>query len=119
MSREKKPPRDPNSAVAYLRDSSISPREEGNSFDTQLRVIVKGAEQNGVVLTDIYKERGCSGALRTRPVLEKMLSDLIDGESTVGTVLIASKTRLMRNAREFEALVRCLGSAGVVVISVE
>lgn len=119
MSRNKKPTRDPNAAVGYLRTSTISPALKRENLRGQLRVIKKRATTNGLVLTDVYTEGGSGGSVRSRPVLEQMLDDVVREDSTVSIILIEAKTRLARNAAEFEVLERYLGMAGVVVVAAE
>lgn len=85
-------------AVGYTRVSTDEQAREGVSLENQENKIRAYAESQEWELVKIYREEGYSGKVINRPELNKMLSDIKEGD--IDTVLVYKVDRLTRKQKD-------------------
>lgn len=82
--------------VIYARVSTEEQAKEGQSIDAQEKLCRRYANENGIVVVDVFKDEGKSGSNTNRPALRSML-DRIGNEKDIECVLVLDTDRLARN----------------------
>lgn len=97
----------------YARVSSEEQRE-GQTIDSQIAELERFARDKGWECVDVYKDDGWSGALLSRPELDRLRDDARDGRFQA--VLINDVDRLARNVMHLGIIKRDLERHGVRVV---
>lgn len=85
-------------AVAYVRVSTTEQAEQGYSIDAQIQTIKDYCQKSGLVLTQVYADKGISGkSLKKRVQLQQLLSDA--KQSKFDRVIVWKNSRLARNVK--------------------
>ena len=107
--------RRPTEAVAYVRVASPAQADWPESSNYQLALCKRYAQDRGLTIKHIYMDVGASGICPNRPGLERMLSDLCEGD--VDSVVSADELRLARNAELLSVLLRWFARVGIGVFT--
>ena len=86
----------PGVAVIYARYSSHSQKDV--SIDDQVKACQKFAEQNGLLISDVYADRAISGKTDRRPAFQRMMKDAACGKFLY--VIAWKSNRIGRNMLE-------------------
>ena len=103
-------------AYGYLRVSGPG-QVKGDGLVRQEKAIRKYAESNGIEIVKLYKEKGVSGDLASRPVLANMLVDLEENAQGISSVIIDKLDRLARDLLVQEAIIKKFRESGTDLIS--
>ncbi len=103
-----------NLRVALYARVSSEEQREGQTIDSQVVELERFAEQNGWLVTGVYKDEGWSGSILGRPELDGLRDDAARGLFTA--VLINDVDRLARDVTHLGVLKRDLERQGVQVI---
>ncbi|MBN2196786.1 MAG: recombinase family protein [Polyangiaceae bacterium] len=104
--------------VSYLRVSTAEQAERELSLTAQRRAVGDFAGRHGAVIDREYVEPGASGTDRHRPVLTRLLGDVLQPTSTVGTIVVHHTSRFARDATYARVAKSKLRDVGVRVLSV-
>lgn len=124
MAKSGKAPRSPTSKMRcaiYTRKSSEEGLEQAfNSLDAQREacaVFVLSQKHEGwVVLSTLYDDGGFSGGTMDRPALQRLLSDIREGQ--VDVVVVYKIDRLTRSLFDFAKIVEAFDARGVSFVSI-
>lgn len=105
-------------AVAYIRVSSLKQVDEGNSLETQEKQVKAFAQSQGYVLAHIFREEGQSAKTDRRPVLLQMLKHCASKKAAVNVVIIPKIDRLARNVMDYANIKMRLQKHGVRIDSI-
>ena len=106
-------------AVAYARVSA-SGSTQPNKFITAQLVAIRGyAHACAYELVEEYVDLGVTGIDDDRPAFTAMIERLLNAESNIGTLIVESSSRFMRNPNEAEFLTEKLRKAGISVVAVK
>jgi site-specific DNA recombinase len=100
-------------AAIYARVSSEEQRE-GQTIDSQIAELRRFAEGKGWALAGVYKDEGWSGALLSRPALDRLRDDA--ARNLFDLVLLNDVDRLARDVAHLGIVKRDLERRGVRVI---
>jgi DNA invertase Pin-like site-specific DNA recombinase len=103
-------------AAIYARVSSAE-QVEGTSLDGQRRECAAEVERRGWALHDEYVDEGVSGALESRPQLDRLLADVQTG--VVQAVVVAKTDRLARDELVRLLIMRELRKAGALFVALD
>src|SRR6056297_1718801 len=105
----------PNPKIAaYVRVSRIKQSE--TSLDTQLDEIQRFADTNGLVISDVYKDKVTASGKLERPNFSKMIEKAFQGKYNL--ILVYKQDRFHRDNVEEQQLLRQLEAKQIYVISV-
>ncbi len=98
----------------YTRVSTESQYEDGRSLDWQKFELIKYAEKNNLVITDIYIEKGISGEeLNTRPEINRLLNDI--KSKRIDNLLIFKIDRLGRKTEVCSAIAKIIKKSNCLI----
>lgn len=100
-------------AHAYIRVSTLSQADHGQSLPAQEERIRTWCEANGYVLAGIHVDRGLSGGRFDRPGLQEALAAVQRGDALV----VNSLSRLARSTRDTLAIAEDLEYKGADLVS--
>src|SRR2546423_8439059 len=100
-------------AAIYARVSSEEQRE-GQTIDSQVAELERFAGEKGWVLAGIYKDEGWSGALLSRPALDRLRDDA--ARKRFDLVLLNDVDRLARDVAHLGIVKRDLERSGLRVV---
>jgi len=103
-------------AYGYLRVSGKG-QVKAEGLGMQETAIREYAKANGIEIVQIFKEKGVSGTLESRPALAELLVTLEQNGHGVKTVLIQKIDRLSRDLMVQEGIIRDLKKNGFDLIS--
>lgn len=106
-------------AALYIRVSTTEQAQHGYSLEAQESILRSYAAQNGMVVYDLYADRGKSAnkALNKRTELLRMLRDAESRK--FDCILFKDITRWSRNSAQYYAVQDRLDKAGVYWLAVE
>ena len=105
-------------AIAYTRVSSQRQVDEGNSLETQRKMILEYARRNGYIVTKFFVEEGESAKTADRTQLQAMLRYALEHRNEIGTLIIYKTDRLSRSIRDYYKIKECLEVCGIRICSV-
>jgi site-specific DNA recombinase len=105
----------PGRAAVYSRVSTDDQAEFGYSLAEQERRCRELAEREGWHIGEVYVEAGVSGALASRPELDRLMGAVADGKTDV--LIVVDLSRLARDAGIMRDILRVLDAAGVRVVA--
>src|SRR5205823_927304 len=97
----------------YARVSSEEQRE-GQTIDSQIAELERFAREKGWALAGVYKDEGWSGALLSRPALDRLRDDA--ARKLCDLVLLNDVDRLARDVAHLGIVKRDLERSGVRVV---
>lgn len=97
----------------YARVSSEEQRE-GQTIDSQIAELERFAREKGWLLIDVYRDEGWSGALLSRPALDRLRDDA--ARKRFDIVLLNDVDRLARDVAHLGIVKRDLERCGVRVV---
>lgn len=100
-------------AAIYARVSSEEQRE-GQTIDSQIAELERFARDKGWLIVDIYKDEGWSGALLSRPALDRLRDEA--ARKRFDLVLLNDVDRLARDVTHLGIIKRDLERSGVRVV---
>lgn len=100
--------------VIYARYSGDRQRE--TSIDDQVRNCTRCAERENIMITHDYHDKAISGAVRSRPGYQEMLSDAAGGAFDV--LIVDDLSRLSRDDYEMKGVLRKFTWQGIRIIGV-
>ena len=98
-------------AVAYCRTACGAQGDRLSGLHAQTDAIGRHAKENGLTVSETYKDVGVSGATLNRPKLRKLIADCRAGK--VGTVLTQDPDRLSRDLPQLLAILHVFKAEGV------
>jgi len=104
-------------AYGYIRVSGKG-QVKGDGFTRQEKAIRDYAEEHGVQLVKIFREKGVSGTLADRPALAELIVDLEENGHGIKTVIVERLDRLARDLMIQETIIQDLREIEVDLISV-
>jgi site-specific DNA recombinase len=103
-------------AVGYVRVSTTSQAEKGESLKTQQIAIKDFCNKEGIDLLEIYRDEGIpGGTVKGRPALLRLLDEM----NGVDSIIVHRLSRLGRSARELLNNVHRLNKAGLQVFFIK
>ncbi len=103
--------------AGYIRVSTQSQAEEGESLSTQRKHIEAHAVSKGRELVKVYEDAGVSGSkAANRPGLNQLMNDCRTG--FYQQVIITKLSRLARNTRDFLSIRDELKTCGTNIVSI-
>jgi len=104
----------PMKYVLYARKSSESDEKQALSIDSQVKEMLRIAEQDGLEIIDIRRESHSAKDSGQRPVFNEILADLRNGR--FNGILTWAPDRLSRNAGDLGSLVDLMDQKQLVQI---
>lgn len=104
------------SAIGYIRVSTVEQAEQGYSLEDQQRRIRAYCDAREIVLVAILADEGVSGASDTRPGLKGVLAVLQDGYAEA--LVVTKLDRLSRSAASMLRITEELEASGIAIISI-
>ncbi len=104
--------------VSYLRVSTSEQAERDLSLPAQRRAIEEYAVRNHQAIAREYVEEGRSGTHMNRKAFRRMLEDVFQRGSDIGTIVVHHTSRFTRNSTEARVVKEKLRKNGVRVASV-
>lgn len=106
-----------NTAVIYLRVSTLGQAVDGYGLDAQLDACRKYAKGQGLTVAEVHRDEGVSGtkAAHERPGLTAALASLTEGD----VLVMARLDRLARDLATQEAIFAAAWSSGASVHSAD
>ncbi len=104
-------------AIGYIRVSGKG-QLKGDGFARQIKAIKGCAKKKSYELVKIYKEKGVSGTLKSRPALSNMIMDISKANSDIDLILIERVDRLARDLMIQENIINDIKKQDVHLISV-
>lgn len=105
-------------AVAYIRVSSLRQVEEGGSLESQTKLVNGHVETHRYKLLRLFTEQGESAKTDQRPALQEMLRFCRDRKSAVRVVIVPKIDRLARNVTDYTNLKLQLSRLGIRLESI-
>ena len=94
-----------NKAFGYIRVSGKG-QIKGDGFMRQEKAIHDYAQQNGLEITKVYREKGVSGTLANRPSLLELIVDLEKNGHGIKMVVVEKLDRLARDLMIQETIIQ-------------
>ena len=98
-----------NRAASYTR---VSPDSQ-QSVMAQLESIRRAADEHGLTIAQEYEDEGDAGATDDRPGFQRMISDALSPERSVGTIIVYDFARFSESASDLIRYRDRLEEAGV------
>ena len=108
----------PGMNVGYVRVSAVTD-DMADHVEAQKTAIQRFVEDRGGVVVRWYVDEDITGEGLDGPTLQRMLTDAESGAGGFPRVFVSSLNRLVRNASDFDSVMRRLTDAGVAVVSVD
>jgi site-specific DNA recombinase len=106
-------------AFGYGRVSTLDQAEKDLSLPAQMKAIRRYAQDHGLVLVGEFVERGISGTDDNRPEFRRMLQEIFQPSSKVGTIIVTHGSRFMRNATKARIHKEALRKRGIRVVAIQ
>lgn len=103
--------------LIYSRVSTEEQAKEGQSIAAQIQLCKKYAQDNGILIAEIFVDEGKSGSNTNRPGLQAML-ERVSRDESVECVLVLDTDRLARNTYDHLSIKSLLGKKKVSLISI-
>ena len=107
----------PERVASYARVSTEEQADEGTSLDSQVERCRLRAESEGWVLVGEFVDRGVSGALASRPELDRVMRLVEDG--AIERVVITKLDRIARSLRNLLDLLDTFEKHSVVLVALD
>ncbi|HYQ41912.1 MAG TPA: recombinase family protein [Polyangiaceae bacterium] len=106
-------------AVGYARVSTPEQAERDLSLPAQMASIRRYAQEHGLVLVGEFVERGITATDDNRPEFRRMLQQVLQPNSEIGTIIVTHGSRFMRNATKARVHKEALRKRGVRVVAIQ
>jgi len=103
--------------LIYARVSTEEQAKEGQSIEAQIRMCKNYAQENSILIADIFTDEGKSGSNTNRPGLQSLLDKILQ-DKNIGCVLVLDTDRLARNVLDHLSIKSILEKHKVELISI-
>ena len=100
----------------YIRVSTETQAEKGGGLDVQKKAIEQYATENGITITEYFKDAGISGTKESRPDLDRLLIETIkEGD----VIIVHNTSRLWRDIFAQATIMKAVMNAKANIRSID